>query len=254
VLVLDADPPALTRRGAAARRAVELGAATGVPDAGREVARRGAVHRSQLRALGVPLDHLGDVRVLGEWLVADTTWHGWVTALPGALDAWLADSPLDVGAPLDALRHALDVPDRELLKTVVTEAGLAVHDGRVVRPGQDVSLGASSGAVDTVRRRLEHAPFAAPEQYDLDELGLGRRELAAAERAGLLLRISDEIVLLPSATDLAVDTLRALPQPFTLSRARQALGTTRRVAVPLLEYLDAHGFTERVDQLTRRVP
>lgn len=253
VLVLDADPPALARRGAPARRAAELDAATGVPDAVHEVTRRGAVRRQHLIALGVPLDDLGDVRAFGDWLVARRTWHGWVAALPGALDAWRADSPLDAGAPLDALRQTLDVPDRELLKAVVAEAGLAVHDGRVVRPGQAVSLGASSDAVDTVRSRLEQAPFAAPERHELDELGLGRRELAAAERAGRLLRISDEIVLLPSAAGRAVEALRELPQPFTTSQARRALSTTRRVAVPLLEYLDAQGLTERVDQLTRRV-
>ena len=33
--------------------------------------------------------------------------------------------------------------------------------------------------------------------------------------------------------------LAALPQPFTTSEARQALGTTRRVAIPLLEHLTA---------------
>jgi selenocysteine-specific elongation factor len=60
-------------------------------------------------------------------------------------------------------------------------------------------------------------------------------------------------VLLPSAPDDAVRMLRALPQPFTTSQARQALGTTRRVAIPLLEFLDAHGLTDRIDQLTRRV-
>jgi selenocysteine-specific elongation factor len=47
--------------------------------------------------------------------------------------------------------------------------------------------------------------------------------------------------------------LGALSQPFTTSQARQALGTTRRVAIPLLEYLDAQGLTQRIDQLTRRV-
>ena len=42
-----------------------------------------------------------------------------------------------------------------------------------------------------------------------------------------------------------VDTLRTLPQPFTVSEARRALGTTRRVAVPLLEQLDARRVTRR---------
>jgi selenocysteine-specific elongation factor len=37
-----------------------------------------------------------------------------------------------------------------------------------------------------------------------------------------------------------------LPQPFTTSAARQALGTTRRVVIPLLEYLDERGSTEWV--------
>jgi selenocysteine-specific elongation factor len=44
-----------------------------------------------------------------------------------------------------------------------------------------------------------------------------------------------------------------LPQPFTLSAARQALTTTRRVAVPLLEHLDRLGLTERVDDGLRRL-
>ena len=52
---------------------------------------------------------------------------------------------------------------------------------------------------------------------------------------------------------LAVEALRELPQPFTLSEARQALGTTRRVAVPLLELLDARGVTERLPDSRRRL-
>jgi selenocysteine-specific elongation factor len=48
--------------------------------------------------------------------------------------------------------------------------------------------------------------------------------------------------------------LAGLPQPFTLSQARQALGTTRRVAVPLLELLDARGLTRRRPDATRTVP
>ncbi|MCE0447970.1 SelB C-terminal domain-containing protein [Streptomyces tricolor] len=58
--------------------------------------------------------------------------------------------------------------------------------------------------------------------------------MAAAAAAGALLRIADGIVLLPGADADAAAVLRALPQPFTLSEARRALDTTRRVAVPLL--------------------
>jgi selenocysteine-specific elongation factor len=56
-----------------------------------------------------------------------------------------------------------------------------------------------------------------------------------------------------SAPDHAVAAIARLEQPFTLSQARQALGTTRRVAVPLLEHLDSTGRTVRVDAALRRL-
>jgi selenocysteine-specific elongation factor len=47
--------------------------------------------------------------------------------------------------------------------------------------------------------------------------------------------------------------LAGLPQPFTTSEARQALNTTRRVAIPLLEHLDSRGWTRRLDAGHREV-
>jgi selenocysteine-specific elongation factor len=90
----------------------------------------------------------------------------------------------------------------------------------------------------------------APDASTLDELGLGPSELAAAERAGRLLRVGP-IVLLPSAPQQAAEILSQQPGEFTLSQARQALGTTRRVAVPLLEYMDARGLTRRTSDSAR---
>jgi selenocysteine-specific elongation factor len=51
----------------------------------------------------------------------------------------------------------------------------------------------------------------------------------------------------------AIEALAALPQPFTLSEARQTLGTTRRVAVPLLELLDRRRLTQRMDSQLRQI-
>jgi selenocysteine-specific elongation factor len=105
-----------------------------------------------------------------------------------------------------------------------------------------------------VRAELAAAPFVAPEAHRLAELGLGRRELAAAVRAGALLRVADGIYLLPGADTAAAGVLAGLPQPFRLSEARQALGTSRRVAVPLLELLDARDLTTRQPDDRRTVP
>jgi selenocysteine-specific elongation factor len=100
---------------------------------------------------------------------------------------------------------------------------------------------------------LKADPFAAPERPELDAWGLGVPELAAAERVGRVVRLAPDMVLLPNGPALAMRALAALPQPFTTSAARLALGTTRRVAIPLLEHLDRRGWTVRVDGGHRRV-
>src|SRR5262249_29694204 len=119
--------------------------------------------------------------------------------------------------------------------------------GRIALAGQGGTLPAPvARAVERVRADLADNPFRAPDTARLAELGLGPRELAAAVRAGALLRVAAGVVLLPGAPDDAVTVLARLPQPFTLSAAREALGTTRRVAVPLLELLDRQGATRRL--------
>jgi selenocysteine-specific elongation factor len=110
-----------------------------------------------------------------------------------------------------------------------------------------------ASAVQTVLDDLAGAPFAAPDGERLRELGLDARALAAAARVGLLLRIADLIVLAPGADKEAARVLAELPQPFTTSQARQALGTSRRVAIPLLEYLDRARVTERLPGDLRRL-
>jgi selenocysteine-specific elongation factor len=68
-----------------------------------------------------------------------------------------------------------------------------------------------------------------------------------------VLRVADGVVLLPDALDRAAAVLAALPQPFTTSEARQALRTSRRVAIPLLELLDRHRVTTRLPDDRRTV-
>ncbi|MGI8680388.1 MAG: selenocysteine-specific translation elongation factor [Jatrophihabitans sp.] len=254
VLVLDADPPELRRRGAAAARAAELVGATGTPEVTAEVARRGAMRRDHLDRLGVTVRNAPHVRSMGEWLVHESTWTAWLDRLPAALEAWSAANPLEPAPSPGAVRHALGLPDDPaLVAALLEEAGLRVADGRVGRPGAPPSTPAAVPGLGRIVERLRSDPFAAPEHDELDSLGLGDRQLAAAAKAGVLLRLAPDVVLLPTAVGHALDLLRTLPQPFTTSAARQALRTTRRVAIPLLEHLDAIGWTERVDTATRRL-
>jgi selenocysteine-specific elongation factor len=110
-----------------------------------------------------------------------------------------------------------------------------------------------ASAVQAVLDDLAGDPFAAPDAERLRGLGLDARALAAAARAGLLLRVAELVVLAPGADKEAARVLSELPQPFTTSQARQALGTSRRVAIPLLEYLDRARVTDRLPGDLRRV-
>jgi selenocysteine-specific elongation factor len=256
VLLLDADPPELRRRGAARARAGVLRGADGRPDLATEVARRGAMRSAELTALGVELTADPTVLPLGDWLVAADTWRGWAAALVTAVDAHARSAPLEPGLPAEAARREVGVPDLRLLAPLVAAAGLEQAAGRVRRPGAVPSLGPAEAGVREVERRLGESPFLAPEAHDLQALGLGPREIAAAAGAGRLLRLRSgdaDLVLLPDGPARAMRVLAALPQPFTLSQARQALGTTRRVAVPLLEHLDGRGWTRRLDGALRQV-
>jgi selenocysteine-specific elongation factor len=253
VIVLDADPPALRRRGAAASRASELATADGRPDLATEVRRRGAVRRDVLHRLGVPLVGAELFPGSAEWLISPAQWERWRAALPDVLAAWAAANPLDPAAPVAAARRRLAVPADDLVLALAREAGVPVRDGRIGGASPDRSLGAAEAGLKELAGRLSREPFAAPEHDELARLRLGRRELAAAERAGRIVRLADDIVLLPDAPQRAVQMLAALPQPFTTSEARQALSSTRRVVIPLLEHLDATGATERIDPTHRRV-
>ena len=108
-------------------------------------------------------------------------------------------------------------------------------------------------ALERLAQQLSTNPFAAPTADDLDRLGLDKKAIAAAVKAGHLLRLADGVVVLPGADAAAATTLSGLPQPFTASQARTALGSSRRVVLPLLAHLDRLGLTRRLPDDRREV-
>lgn len=258
VQILDVDPPALNRRGDSSRRAGALAAMSPRGDALTEVARRGAVRVQELRRMGVSgLDRPpGGVLAIGEWWVHEPVLEAWAKRLRTAVEQLAQRDPLAAGLSLGAARDLVGPAGAALgplLETVVQAAGLEHRTGFITLPGGSSGLGPAEAGISALESRLTATPFAAPEARDLEGLGLGARELAAAERSGRLLRLGDGVVLLPRAPALAMRELSALPQPFTTSEARKALGTTRRVAIPLLEHLDSRGWTRRLDANRRTV-
>ncbi|MGY1752427.1 selenocysteine-specific translation elongation factor [Blastococcus sp. SYSU D01042] len=248
--VRDVDPPELRRRGAARRRAAELSARpAGAADAAAELARRRIVRTADFTAMGWTVP--GDAEERGPWLLAPGLADALAARLPDVVARYRALRPLEPGPPVEVVRRALELPGVELVPALV-RAPLALRDGRVVDDAAELPP-AVQRAVDAVRARLVADPFAAPEVPELAAAALGPRELAAAVRSGQLVRIADGVYLAPGIAEVARARLAGLPEPFTVSQARQAWGTTRRVAVPLMEWLDTRGVTTRLPDNTRRL-
>ena len=90
---------------------------------------------------------------------------------------------------------------------------------------------------------LEAHPFSPPEPGDVD-----RAELSELVRRGLVVDC-DGCYFGPGAVDAAArrvaELLASEPGGVTVARVRDALGTTRKHALPLLAHLDATGVTRR---------
>jgi selenocysteine-specific elongation factor len=260
--VLDVAPPALARRGAAAAAGRELAAWPDPPSAADLLRRHGFLRAGALAAMGVAG---GPKPVAGDWLADPDRWASLRGRLAEMVAAHARRDPLAIGMPPEAARAALGLPDRALVEALARGIQVRFEDGYLRPAGSPQARGTvtrdsapslpprTAAAVKAVLADLEGAPFLAPDAGRLRELGLDSRAIAAAARAGLLLRVTEQIVLAPGARAQAARILARLPQPFTTAEARQALGTTRRVAIPLLEYLDRAGVTQRLADDRRRL-
>ncbi|MBV9796216.1 MAG: selenocysteine-specific translation elongation factor [Actinobacteria bacterium] len=273
--VLDLIPPPLKRRGAATAAAAELARWPDPPAAGDLLRRHRLLRTGTLTAMGVTG---GPPPVAGEWQADPSFWSTAADRLTELTRDHAEQNPLAVGLPVEAARAALALPDRALVEALVAGGAVILRDGYLTVPGASAGSATPSAdqpgrarakgpaeagsaplpdrlltAVQAVHSDLAATPFRAPEAARLRELGLDTKSIAAAARAGLLLRVSDQVVLAPGADRAAAQALAALPQPFTTAEARQALATTRRVAIPLLEFLDRARITERLPDDRRRL-
>lgn len=248
--VRDVDPPELRRRGAARQRAADLAAQpAGDAGAAADLARRRIVRTAEFTAMGWSVP--AGAAEHGPWLLAPGLADALAARVPDVVTRFRRLRPLEPGPPVEVVRRALDLPGADLVPALVRPP-LALRDGRVVDGAAELPPEVQR-AVDAIRARLAADPFAAPEVPELAAAGLGPRELAAAVRSGQLVRIAEAVYLAPGIAEVARTRLTGLAQPFTVSQARQAWGTSRRVAVPLMEWLDAQGVSSRLPDNTRRL-
>lgn len=130
----------------------------------------------------------------------------------------------------------------DLERALLPSLGLAVVDGRVRRPDAPESTAVQRHPYQDV---LDASPFAPPAPEDC---GYDRRDLRALVRNGQIVErngVYFSTGAVEAAARAVADLLVAEPGGFSASAFREALGTSRKYAIPLLEQLDALGVTRR---------
>jgi selenocysteine-specific elongation factor len=208
------------------------------------------VAASVLRKLGVEVASGSDgtatagVARAGEWLLDAQVVPELAARLRQLVARRAQESPLDPSLTTGTAARALGLPSPELVPLLVSPP-LVLEGGSIRHLTGSALPPQLNAAVSELEAELAESPFAAPDAGRLADLGLDKKAIGAATRAGRLFRVAENIVLLPDALEQASSVLVALPQPFTVSEARVALGTTRRVVLPLLELMDSRGLTQR---------
>ncbi|MBB4677796.1 selenocysteine-specific translation elongation factor [Crossiella cryophila] len=252
--VLDILPPELGGEAEQIARGNELMSRSGIPNGHDELRRRGLVRAGDLLAMGAGLPLAPRA---GEWLIDPAKLDELCGQLADLVRTRAREQPYDPGVPKAEAVALLALPHRRLLEPVARAArdlGVRINQGRLVlaERGGELALPVRQ-AIEALCAELARNPFLAPEADQLTALRLTPKSLAAAVRTGLLVRLADGVYLGPDAVEQAVAVLCALPQPFTVAAARTALGTSRRVAVPLLELLDTRRITIRLPDSRRRI-
>lgn len=129
---------------------------------------------------------------------------------------------------------------------------LALDGDVVVLPGRRVELSPAEAALAAqVREKFEAAALAPPSTDQIRaDLGADRKLFDAVIRIllqnGELLRLPGGSVIASAALDnLRRELLGDAWKRFAVSRFKEHFGLTRKFAIPLLEHLDAIGFTRR---------
>jgi len=243
--VADLHPQPLRRRGAASVVAAGLSVPSGADE---EIDRRGVCSADDLVAAGLT-DEPRRARRVRELWVSQSAWSD----LSSRVSAALEDTGSD-GLPIAVVARHLGLASTDLVAALLEEQpDLVSVDGRVRRSGAQDETQRDTQSEACLRALQQRELFDPPSVADFAAAGISTADLARAARAGSVLRLTPTVFLAADAADRAIDVLSTLAQPFTVSDARVALGSTRRVVVPLLEHLDATRRTRKHPDGTRFV-
>jgi selenocysteine-specific elongation factor len=174
-----------------------------------------------------------------------------------ALQRFHEKNPLKTGMSKEELRTRMMVEPRIFTKLISEMPNVKSEKDLLVLEGFSAAL--SGEEKKQVLDALEKKGFQAPPRGELAaELKMNERQvsdiLKLMDKEGSAKRINDSVYMSAGAYERMMELLRkhyASKDEMTVAEFRDLLGTTRKYALPLLEYLDASRITLRVGDVRK---
>jgi selenocysteine-specific elongation factor len=199
------------------------------------------------------------VQSLGPLWVRTTTLTDLGARALASLKAYHRSHPSDRGMPLETLRHGLRAPDvvvERVLAELTATGRIRLRDGAAVLSGFTPRVEGGDAEIERVVRILEQAELSPPSLAEL-ERQTGRRDVAAilrlAAESGRVVAVERERYYARPALERFTAALAEIGRehPIAPAALRDRLGISRKFMIPLLEWADAKGITERIGDARR---
>ena len=184
----------------------------------------------------------------GSFVFTAGGWNGVVERSQQSLDAYYRLFPLRRGAPKEELRSRLGMSAQvfNLAFSKLQEQSVVEEDGALVRlPGYEPTLSdLQSKDVEEYLRLLESDRFSPPTDTPPDS-----EVLNLLDEQGKVVRVSETVVYSAAAYKEMVEIISGYIREngeISVANVRDVLGTSRKYALALMDYMDHKRITRRV--------
>ncbi|MBI5407775.1 MAG: selenocysteine-specific translation elongation factor [Nitrospirae bacterium] len=199
----------------------------------------------------------GEILNIDDFYLHKSAFEAFMRTISGMIEAFHKKNPLKPGMPKEEARNAFRVQSKffDILLSKVAEI---VSEKDVLRlKGFKTSI--SSSEADEISQILEKSSFQPPFKAELAQtLQMPETRISdilkLMQKEGKISRINDSLYMSKSAHDRMMGLIReffANKSEMSVSEFRDMLGTSRKYAVPFLEYLDSSRITLRVGDVRK---
>lgn len=195
-----------------------------------------------------------NIIVLEPWAIDRNWWNELQKLAAEAVDHAHRAHPDQPGLPLSDLRALLSerLPASELFDALVAalcQTGFVQSGTALRRKAHELALPAHlQAAGERVKSALAAKPLDPPSRKEIAPDAASQQALRFLVQSGQALDLGQDVLMLTTAFQHAREKVQSLLRTSgkaSASELRQALGTSRRVLIPLLEHLDREGVTRR---------